>query len=402
MAEEKRRKIDLKARLGKGGVTPPPGGVPVPVPVPPPSAMASGGYQASGSNPGIPVPPGIPVGPPPFGSPTGSSPIDPNNPLSAMASPFRQTPAAPPQPQRIEVDDATVQQARKGALKQGIGVAAIAAVIALVVGYVAGCSARAGEEASRTVNDAKQLADEVEAAKKGLASLAEKLEAGITSLKQRKFPEGLAGELARANIDFDGGKLAGRRVAFAPETSNQLFEFISGVQGANDRRTVLAGVLSRLQKPLTEQLNAPPGQQTINYVVVLDKDPGNNMTALLAPISPSITFTPPNLQLPAELTVTNPLSGANNKVGIYKSGDVSRAASATAVYVTPKTFDKACPSEVSGQAAQLASQVSTLLKQVKGEQQQTGDQFGGQDPKPGLTQMADALAIALRKVGGRK
>ena len=41
-----------------------------------------------------------------------------------------QAPAAPPQPQRIEVDELTVQEARKGARKQGL----IAGVVFVIVG----------------------------------------------------------------------------------------------------------------------------------------------------------------------------------------------------------------------------------------------------------------------------
>ena len=79
MAEEKKPKIDLKARLGKkdAGATPAPapaaapsaGGLPPPdvgTPVAPPTPRPT---------PGLPVPPGIPVGPAPA--------FDASNPLAA-------------------------------------------------------------------------------------------------------------------------------------------------------------------------------------------------------------------------------------------------------------------------------------------------------------------------------
>src|SRR5207245_11624718 len=103
MAEEKKPKIDLKARLGKGagGATPPPpvAGIPVPA-VPSAGASATAGEASPTGSPGgggLPVPPGIPVGPPPaFGKMPGAA-IDPSNPLAAAATPYRAPPpAAPP------------------------------------------------------------------------------------------------------------------------------------------------------------------------------------------------------------------------------------------------------------------------------------------------------------------
>ena len=110
MAEEKKPRIDLKARLGKGGgATPPPagvGGIPAPMPAPTPGVPAAMPAPSSSQNPrigggGLPVPPGIPVGPPP--AYTGPA-LDPSNPLAAVAHrPQSARPAqAQPQAQRIE------------------------------------------------------------------------------------------------------------------------------------------------------------------------------------------------------------------------------------------------------------------------------------------------------------
>ena len=61
MADEKKPKIDLKARLGKtavGGATPPPPGAGGGIPVPQPTPSPTGGANASGpqaTNPHMPV-----------------------------------------------------------------------------------------------------------------------------------------------------------------------------------------------------------------------------------------------------------------------------------------------------------------------------------------------------------
>src|SRR5690349_7283534 len=119
MAEERKPKIDLKARLGKasGGAAPSPGGAAggaIPVP-----------QRGSRPPPAIPPPvlPGSPVGPPsPFGQMEGVTPaIDPSNPLAAVAAPYRPAPTPPPPaPTRIEVDEASVHAARAGGRKQGL------------------------------------------------------------------------------------------------------------------------------------------------------------------------------------------------------------------------------------------------------------------------------------------
>jgi hypothetical protein len=401
MADEKKPKIDLKARLGKasGAATPPPVGVGMPVPPP---------QFGSRPPPAIPPPvvPGIPVGPPsPFGGPSafggGAPAIDPSNPLSAVAAPYRApAPPAPPQPQRIEVDEHAVQTARSGARKQGMVIAAVAAVAFAGVGYIAGQAAENGAGRTKSKGDAVELAADVAKAKVSLATLEAKLDAGRNQLtKERKFPDGLANDLGGINIDFDGSKLAGRRFSgFPTETTAGLVEFITEVQALNDRKGVVRGLLNKLQKPLTEQLAAPAGQTTIAQVVIVDKDPAGNPTALLAQLAQPITFTPPQLNLPAEFTFSNPMGGGNTKLPAYKGGDIVTKPSA--VYVAPKTFDKVCPNEQAGAAAQLAVQLGSILKQIKGEGQAQADVI--QESKPGLTERADKLITSLEKVGKSK
>jgi len=326
----------------------------------------------------------------PFGG--GGAAIDPSNPLSAVAAPYR--PPAPPQPTRIEVDESTVQQARTGARKQGLLVAAVAAVVFLGVGYVAGQASETSDGRSKSRKDAAELATDLGAAKSKLQSLAEKLDAGRNALlKERTFPSGLSKELGGINVDFDGSKLAGRRFSgFPVEVTSQLVEFVTGVQALNDRKLVLEGLLNKLEKPLTEQLKVQPGQAIVNYVVVLDKDPANNNTALLAPLVAPVTLTPQNFSLPGEFNVTNPLTGTQSKLPAYKGGDLSRTAAA--VYVTPKTFDKACPSETSGQTAQLGAQLANMLRDIRGEKGAASADYVTDD-KPGLLERADQLVVGL-------
>jgi len=392
MADEKKPKIDLKARLGKatvGAATPAPAGVvsgaPVPVPIPKPVSSRPPGAIPP------PVVPGIPVGPP---SPFASQPsIDPSNPLAAVAAPYRAPAPQPAQPQRIEVDEATVQQARAAAMKRGLVVGGGIAVALSVVGYIAGQAAEAGAGRTKSRNDAQELATDVTKAKGQLEDLAKKLEDGRDQLvKQRKFPDQLAKDLAAINVDFDGTKLAGRRFSGFPlEVAGGLVELVTGVQALNDRKQVVQGLLTKLQKPLSEQLSAPAGQQTVQYVVAIDRDPAGNPSALIAGLQAPITFTPPRVDLPAEFTFTNPLTGQNTKLAGYKSGDISNKPAA--LYVVPSSFNKVCPSETSSGAAQLGVQMSNMIRDIRGEHDQSQDVVT--DSKPGLVERADKLLNGL-------
>ena len=325
--------------------------------------------------------------------------MDPSNPLAAVAQVYRPPTAAPVQPQmqRIEVDEVAVHQARSGARKQGFVVAVIVAVAFTGLGYIAGDASQISQGRAKSKTDAQELSKDVKKAGDSLKALADKLEAGRTTLtKEHKFPDQLSKELGGINVDFDGSKLAGRRFSsFSPETSAGLVEFITAVQALNDRKLIVQNLLTKLQKPLTEQLNAPPGQSTINYVVVVDKDPSGNPSALLASVIPPIVFTPPNLPLPAEFTFANPIGQGNAKLPAYKGGDLSTKPAA--MYVAPRTFEKACPSEVSGQTAQLAAQIGNVIHDIRGDTA-AAPEGAIVDVKDGLLQRVDKVVAGLDKV----
>ncbi len=400
MAEEKKPKIDLKARLGKaGGATPPPaavgGGVPAPMPAPAPvgGAPVPAAVPSSG---GLPVPPGIPVGPPPaFKAPAPA--LDPSNPLAAVVAPPKAQPSrppAPPQPQRIEVDEMAVQEARKGARKQGLIAGLVAAVVLGAIGYIAGGAASESKARTASVNHAKSLAGDVEKSREQLKQLADKVEAGRNMLvKERKFPNDLAKDLGGINVDFDGSKLAGVRFSgFSTETTTGLIEYITGVQSTNDRKNALIALLGKLQKPLTEQL-AGGGAQKVQFVAIIDKDASKQSFAILAPITKAIDVQgngPP--QLPAEFTATNPLTRGNVTVPKLTTLDKGGAA-----YVIPKSIEAACPSESAGAIAQLGGQLNKLITDIRGEQAGAGGDVIT-ETKAGLLERADKLVTGLNKV----
>lgn len=410
MAEEKKPKIDLKARLGKGagGATPPPpqAGIPVPA-VPSAGASAAGGGGGLASVPssspgsgggGLPMPPGIPVGPPPAFGKAPHAAIDPSNPLAAAATPYRApAPPPPPQPQRIEVDEMAVQEARKGARKQGLIGGLVVAVVLGAIGYILGGAIETSKGRQKSVVDAKSLAADVQKSREQLKTIADKVEAGTnTLLKEHKFPDTLAKDLGGINVDFDGNKLAGVRFSgFSQDTTSTLIEYITQVQTLNDRKTAIIGLLQRLQKPITEQLTA--GQKTsIGYVVFLGKqDPSRNPFAMLAPLTKPIeAANAAAITLPAEFTATDPTTRGNISAPKYTTGNLDKP---SALYVLPKSIEAACPSATSGSIAQLGSQLNHVITDIRGEQALPGGDVVTES-KPGLLDRADKLITNLNKV----
>ena len=152
----------------------------------------------------------------------------------------------------------------------------------------------------------------------------------------------------RGSAEPEEQLLAGVRFSgFSQDTTSTLIEYITQVQTLNDRKTAIIGLLSRLQKPITEQLTA--GQKTtIGYVVFLGKqDPSRNPFAMLAPLQ--------------------------------------------------KPIEAACPSATSGSIAQLGSQLNHVITDIRGEQALPGGDVVTES-KPGLLDRADKLVTNLNKV----
>jgi hypothetical protein len=396
MAEQQKPKIDLKSRLQKmgpstGSAPPPPAGSSVPPAGAPPVTRSV-------------VPPTIPGAsvPPPSGVPAPGRPapvLDPRNPLSAVAQgSFRAPPAAASspmmvQPQRIEVDEGAVHQARSGARKQGLVIGLVLAVGAGAVCWVGGSASQQGAARAQGVHDAHDLAADLTKAKETLDQLDKKLQAGARSITaERKFPEAMGQELSAVNVDFGGDKLFGRRFSGVPaDTTRNLFDFITRVTALNDRKTLVVALLSKLQKPITEELKRPPGQLPLQYVLVVDKD-APAMGGFLAPLAAPIG---PESGVPNELLFVNPRGSGNVKLPRLTGEKIPKEGAA--ITVVPNTFEKVCPSTQHGQIAQLVSSINSLIGEIEGQRAAEGGDVIT-ETKAGLGDVALKLADALNKV----
>jgi hypothetical protein len=325
--------------------------------------------------------------------------LDPNNPLSAVVQPYRNQAAvqAPvlAQPQRIEVDEVAVMQARSGGFKRGIVAGIICGVAFGVLGYFGGSASTQGAARSQGVRDAHDLAADLGKAKDSLDDLKQKVQDGGKSLiGDRKFPADLPKQLSDVNVDFAGDKLFGRRFSGVPaDTTRELFDFITRVQALNDKKLLVISLLNKLQKPITEELSRPAGQLPISYVVVLDQNTASSgafMAPLATPIAPDDKNGVPNT-----LTFLNPRGSGNVQLPRLEGDKVPK--DGAAVTIVPNTFEKICPSATRGQIAQLMSAMNSLVDDIGGQKAEAGGDVIT-ETKAGLDETAAKLADSLSKV----
>jgi hypothetical protein len=394
MADEKKPKIDLKARLGK---TAGPGAI-APASVPAPGSIPS---------PGLPAPSGIPA---PFAAPSSpAAPFSGSIPAPAASSaavdalgtlgmnqPFRPSvAAAPPPPARIEMDESTIQDARRGAFKTAAAAGFGLALLFGLVGYVAGGALEKSSGRTAAMADANALEADVAKSKTTMETLLKKLEEGKAGIEQKKYPAGLGGELGGINVDFDGLKLGGRRFSgFKTSTTQQLVAYITSVQELNTKKNLVATLLAKNQKSMTDSWTQTD-KVNVQYIVLLGgpkgKDPAGNPVAILAPLVKPHETLKSKFEVPDKYTAS--FLGSNVEVERFKSGTLEKAAG---MAVLPNSVEAAFPSESTGAKIQLLSQLSGLIREIKGEEAAKGKEEMVQDVKAGMLQRADALIKELK------
>jgi hypothetical protein len=329
-------------------------------------------------------------------APSGAT-LDANNPLAAVAQPFRpqaQLSHAPlAQPQRIEVDEGAIQAARKGARRQGCVVGILFAVALGAIGWIGGGASQQRADRSKSAADAHELATDLVKAKDTIDQIKNKVTEGGTSIVgNRKFPTDMAQQLAALHVDFAGDKLFARRFAGVPaDTTTGLFDFINRVEALNSKKDLIVALLNKLQKPITEELSRQPGQLPLTLVAIVDKNTGE-LGSYLAPLVTPIAPDDKN-GVPDKLVFTNPRGGGNATLPRLTGEKVPK--DGAVVTVVPSSFDKVCPSPVKGAISQLMASMNSLIDDIQG---QKGDDSIGLDSKPGLSDTATKLADSLNKV----
>jgi len=245
MAEERKPKIDLKARLGKKTVSTPGGSIPPPV----------------GIARGIPAPP--------FGG--GAKPaarIDASDPYSALpaeAAPVR----AEPKAIKVEMSEEVVRAQKKGR-STIIALAVVAAGAGALLGFAAGSAKARSDADSVAISAAGNLAKQVDASNAEIEKLADVLKSAKERLGSSQFPDKELSDLGAINIPFGGLQISaeGRGIGrFKSDIVTGLLEYASGSEEANDKKESVQRLLVGSKKPISEFLQdktAPKTDTPIN------------------------------------------------------------------------------------------------------------------------------------------
>jgi hypothetical protein len=412
MAEEKKKtKIDLKARLGKtvvGMSAPPQMPAPAPgIPGMPPQGMPGMPGMPSAPAPGIPgdrvsglpQPPGSAPSahPPPRPSaPLGIAPppgLSPGIPLPPFAPQPRQVRHAEPKPSaaqqtiKVEVGE-EVEQERKKLRRQGALYAALAAVVALGVGWAIGGQQEASKRGYLAVAGAGALEKDVKVAHDKMQELTEKLGEAGTKLGNKTYPDDLATALGGINIPFDATNLEGKQVgSLQGKVLRALLAFTSGCQDLNTKKDALKNLITAAQAPITKSWKEEK-DPLAGYSVLFRNDNGKAAAELVTNKEPF----PWGKDWPGSFTVTKQENHrpSDKKVNRWVKGDILPAnGDAMAIPVDPQSVAVFTSEEV---VFKLGKALRDLREDLE------GNKDNPQNEKSGLIKDGDDLANELHKI----
>ena len=311
-AEEKKPKIDLKARLGKGAAAG--GGTPAATPAAtsslssmPPPQIGSVAPPGMGSIP----PPQVAACPaawprtrrrprPPFGGPAGA----PESTDAFGIARWQPVPAPRPTTFKIELDAETVAAAQKGGKRATI-LSAITLMLGLGVGFAWGGSSANNKGANAALQGAAELITEIDQSQGKVKEMAEKIGGAVKSLKEKKFPESFANDLGGLSIPFGPDKLAGRSIGrFDPRTLSMLFSYASDVDALNTRKDALKNLFTGQKKAIQEALGAGTNPK-VGWTVFIQKSPQHGPVGFIAAINPAEAFAYKKAKWPESFKISN-------------------------------------------------------------------------------------------------
>lgn len=245
MSDQNKPKIDLKARLGRKTVG---GGGPS---IPPPMATGSS----------IPAPP--------FAS----------RPPPAAISEAPRPMVVQPQAIKIEMSEEIVEAQKKGRTKVMM-IAAGAAVVGMILGYVFGDGAARRTAQNNALVGAEELAKEVDAANAEIEKLGKLLGDAKRDLSDGKFPEEAVRGMGDVQIPFDGTHLVGKGTQLmSVDVNRMLIDFAGNAQSANEQKDRLQRVLGNQRKAL-EELFAQKEKPKFQWSVFVTNGPHGPMASM--------------------------------------------------------------------------------------------------------------------------
>ena len=376
MSEDKKPKIDLKARLGKKTVSAPatgPGGsIPPPAGIPKPSGIGSSGIPA-----------------PPFQSAAQTSRpapmVDASNPYGAMAP--AQAPRVEPTSIRIDMSD-DVMRAQKGGRTKVMVLAIITAIIGGFVGFTLGGASERGKGTEAAMQGAQDLTKDVEAANKKISDLADLLKSAREKLGKAQFPEDEVSKLGALNIPFAGSNLAGKGIGrFKSDVLTMLTDFASSSAEANASKSELMRVMNGNKKGVQEFLDSQTKPQ-VRWSVIVGGSPLGPIASMQPVPTPFLLTTdakdyawPQQFEVPGE-------KGKKQVVKRYLKGEPATE-DPLFIPVDPSTQPMVCPN---GVLVTLRNKLSDLEEVLR------GNPTPGEE-KTGLLEAGQALVKKLKQIG---
>jgi outer membrane murein-binding lipoprotein Lpp len=370
MSEDKKPKIDLKARLGKKTVSAPatgPGGS-----IPPPA--------------GIPKPSGVGIPAPPFQPSHTSRPapmVDASNPYGAMEPSV--APRAEPATIRIEMGD-DVMRAQKGGKAKVLVLAIVTAAIGGFVGFTLGGGAERAKGQEAALQGAQDLTKEVQAANTKIEELANVLKAAKEKLGKGKFPDEEVSKLGALNIPFDGTNLSGKGIGrFKSEVLNMLIQFASASTEANDQKEKIQNVLNRNKKGVQEFLDGQT-KPVIRWSVMVSGSPFGPIASMQPVPTPFMVQSDDKKPWPESFK----LMADKKEVTVkrYLKGDAATE-DPTFIPVDPGTQTLVCPNDTLFSIRRELSGMEEVLR---------GNPTPGEE-KTGLLEQGQNLLKKLKDIG---
>jgi hypothetical protein len=383
--EERKPKIDLKARLGKAQGAPAPAAVPAARPggsVAPPPALGSVPPPAAGFGqaPGVPV--GVPMPPimggkqqtDPFGAPVAVSP----------------TRAVAPATIKIELDEETVKAARKSGSRAGI-LGFITLAFGTVVGFAWGSRSESAKGAQAALQGAGDLIGDIDKSQAKIKELSDKIQGAVKDMKDGKYPEAFANDLGGLSIPFGADKLAGRNIGrFDGNTLRMLFGYTNNVEALNDRKDALKNLFTSQKKAIVDAL-ASGNNPKVSWIVFIQKSPAHGNVGSLAAINPAESFGYADKDWPAKFKISTGRELVDSER--YTTGDPTTAdptKKIVTIPIDPGSVSAAVGTGIVGRITSELAKTDTIL---------SGSGTPGDEDENGVVKKGEALLTALKKIG---
>ncbi len=399
MADDKtKKKIDLKARLGKSTLTgmtspaalpipgPSPSGSGLPPPDSGPGAAPSSAPGAAGTPVPVPTPSVRPAMPIPMGIAPPPGILPPFAPQARPSQPKEAKPTAAQQTIKVEVGE-EIHAQRKVATRNAAIAAFMGAVVGLGIGWVAGGSSEKGGRIKDAARGAGLLEKDVKAAGDKIKELDDKLNEASTKITAKEFPDGLVTALSSLNIPFDATNLEGKNIgSLSSKMLRSLLAYTSAVEDLNKDKDTLKNILGAAQVPMTKAWKEEK-DPVANYAVIFSSAGDKKTVSELLPIKEPFGW---KAEFPGSFTVTKYENGkpAEKKVTRYLKGEVI-GNDPLGIPVDPKTT-AAFSSDV------LIQRVNKMIYDMR--QNLAGTPDDPTNPKPGLLKQSEDIAAELHKV----